>query len=104
VAKKTGKDSVANPNLKAVNLNTTIANNVMTLERTKMRIMGFRPRMEGQATLDGKLNLRFRLGLPPFGVIGIPMTVTGTMENPNVQMRKGKEEDELEETEEEEDG
>jgi AsmA protein len=104
VANKTGKDSVANPNLKAVNLNTTIANNVMTLERTKMKIMGFRPRMEGQATLDGRLNLRFRLGLPPFGVIGIPMTVTGTMENPNVQMRKGKEEDELEETEEEEDG
>jgi AsmA protein len=104
VANKTGKDSMANPNLKAVNLNTTIANNVMTLERTKMKIMGFRPRMEGQATLDGRLNLRFRLGLPPFGVIGIPMTVTGTMENPNVQMRKGKEEDELEETEEEEDG
>jgi len=104
VAKKTGKDSVANPNLKAVNLNTKIANNVMTLERTKMKIMGFRPRLEGQATLDGKLNLNFRLGLPPFGIIGIPMTITGTMENPKVEMRKGKEEDELEETEEEKEG
>lgn len=99
VAKKAGRDSLNNPNLKAVNLNTTIANNIMTLERTRMRIMGFRPRLEGQATLDGRLNLRFRLGLPPFGIIGIPMTITGTMENPNVQMRKGKEEDELEETE-----
>jgi AsmA protein len=104
VAKKTGKDSVANPNLKAVNLHTKIANNVMTLERTKMKIMGFRPRLEGQATLDGKLNLNFRLGLPPFGIIGIPMTITGTMENPKVEMRKGKEEDELEETEEENEG
>ena len=101
VAKKTGKDSVANPNLKAVNLHTKVANNVMTLERTKMKIMGFRPRLEGQATLDGKLNLKFRLGLPPFGIIGIPMTITGTMDNPKVEMRKGKEEDELEETEEE---
>ncbi len=100
VAKKTGRDSVGNPNLKAVNLNTTIANNVMTLERTRMRIFGFRPRLEGQATLDGRLNLRFRLGLPPFGIIGIPMTVTGTMDNPKVEMRKAKEEDELEETEE----
>jgi AsmA protein len=101
VARKTGKDSINNPNLKAVNLNTKIASNVMTLERTKMKIMGFRPRLEGQATLDGKLNLKFRLGLPPFGIIGIPMTITGTMENPKVEMRKGKEEDELEETEEE---
>jgi AsmA protein len=102
IANKSGKDSINNPNLKAVNLNTTISNNVMTLERTKMKIMGFRPRLEGQATLDGKLNLKFRLGLPPFGIIGIPMTITGTMENPKVEMRKGKEEDELEETEEEE--
>ncbi len=100
VAKKTGKDSVSNPNLKAVNLNTKIANNIMTLERTRMKIMGFRPRLEGQATLDGRLNLRFRLGLPPFGVIGIPMTVTGTMENPKVEMRRGNEDDEVEETEE----
>jgi AsmA protein len=99
VAKTTGKDSVANPNLKAVNLNTTIANNLMTLERTKMRIFGFRPRIEGQATLDGRLNLRFRLGLPPFGIIGIPMTVTGTIENPQVHMRRGKERDMLEEEE-----
>lgn len=105
VARKTGKDSIDNPNLKAVNLNTKIANNVMTLERTKMKIMGFRPRLEGQATLDGKLNLKFRLGLPPFGIIGIPMTITGTMDNPKVEMRKGNEEDELEETEEiQEDG
>lgn len=100
VSKKTGKDSLNNPNLKAVDLNTTINNNVMTLERTRMRIFGFRPRLEGQATLDGRLNLRFRLGLPPFGIIGIPMTITGTMENPIVEMRKGKEEDELKETEE----
>jgi AsmA protein len=101
VAQKTGKDSINNPNLKAVNLNTTIANNVMTLERTRMRIFGFRPRIEGQASLDGRLNLRFRLGLPPFGIIGIPMTITGTMENPNIKMRRGKEADEIEEETEE---
>ncbi|MCU0404555.1 MAG: AsmA-like C-terminal region-containing protein, partial [Chitinophagaceae bacterium] len=103
VARKTGRDSIGNPNLKAVNLNTTIAKNIMTLERTRMKIFGFRPRIEGQASLDGRLNLRFRLGLPPFGIIGIPMTITGTMENPKVNMRKGKEEDELEETEDQED-
>jgi AsmA protein len=103
VSNATGRDSLNNPNLKSVSLNTSIANNIMTLERTKMRIFGFRPRLEGQVSLDGKLNLQFRLGLPPFGIIGIPMTISGTSEKPVVQMRKGKETDELNETEEDED-
>jgi AsmA protein len=103
VSKATGKDSMDNPNLKKVDITTSIANNVMTIQRTKMRIFGFRPRMEGQVILDGKLNLQFRLGLPPLGIIGIPMSITGTSENPIVKMRKGKDEDELDETEDEKD-
>jgi AsmA protein len=63
-----------------------------------MRIAGFRPRFEGQVSLDGKLNLQFRLGLPPLGIFGIPMTITGTQENPKVHLGKGKKEDELKET------
>jgi AsmA protein len=97
VSKATGKDSVNNPNLKAVVVKSSIANNIITIERTKMKIFGFRPRIEGQTSLDGKLNLRFRLGLPPFGLIGIPMTITGTSDHPIVKMSKGKEADELEE-------
>ena len=95
VSKATGKDSINNPNLKAVVLKSSIKNNIITLKRTKMRVFGFRPRIEGQTSLDGKLNLRFRLGLPPLGIIRIPMTITGTAENPIVKMRKGKESDEL---------
>ncbi|OFY39230.1 MAG: hypothetical protein A2X18_04210 [Bacteroidetes bacterium GWF2_40_14] len=98
VSKATGRDSLKNnPNLKAVLIKTTIANNIMTIERTKLKIFGFRPRFEGQASLDGKLNIKFRLGLPPLGIVGIPMTITGTMDNPKVNMRRGKEEDLLEE-------
>jgi len=37
------------------------------------------------------------LGLPPFGIIGIPMTITGTNDKPVVKLRRGKEADELEE-------
>jgi AsmA protein len=102
VSKATGKDSLNNPRLKAVVVKTSIANNIITIERTKMKVLGFRPRIEGQASLDGKLNLRFRLGLPPFGVIGIPMTVTGTSDNPIVKMRKGNEQDMLAEEEDKE--
>jgi len=100
ISKATGKDSLSNPNLKSVIINTKIADNIIKIERTKMRILGFRPRFEGEASLDGKLNINFRLGLPPFGVIGIPLTITGTMENPIVEVRKGREEDKLDEEEE----
>lgn len=99
VAKTTGKDSINNPDLKAVVMKSSIANNILTIERTRMKVFGFRPRIEGQASLDGKLNLRFRLGLPPFGALGIPMTITGTGANPIVEIRRGKEADELEEVE-----
>ncbi len=102
VSKASGKDSINNPDLKKVNIKTTIANNIITIERTKMKVFGFRPRVEGQTSFDGKLNLKFRLGLPPFGILGIPMTVTGTSAHPIVKLHKGKETDKLEETVDEE--
>ena len=69
-----------------------------------MRVAGFRPKLEGQMRLDdGRLNMRFRLGLPPLGIFGIPMTVTGTRDNPIVKLRRGKKADELEEDPEEAD-
>lgn len=101
VSKATEKDSINNPELSQVNIKTRIANNIITLERTKMKIFGFRPRFEGQVSFDGKLNLTGRLGLPPFGILGIPFTVTGTQDNPAVQLRRQKDTDQLEETTEE---
>ena len=100
VSKATNKDSINNPSLEGVNIKSTIANNIINIERTKMRVFGFRPRFEGQVSFDGKLNLKFRLGLPPLGIFGIPMTITGTQDNPIIKMRKGSETDQLEETEE----
>jgi AsmA protein len=99
VGKETGRDSLGKGgDVSKVDIKTTIANNIITIERTKMRIAGFRPRFEGQVSLDGKLNLQFRLGLPPLGIFGIPMTITGTQENPKIHMGKGKKEDEIKET------
>ncbi|HMP94951.1 MAG TPA: AsmA-like C-terminal region-containing protein, partial [Phnomibacter sp.] len=95
VGKATGKDSLNNPNLKAVVINSQIANNIITLPRTRMRVFGFRPGMEGQIGLNGSLNLQFRLGLPPFGILGIPMSITGTSDKPLVKLRRSRPEDEL---------
>ena len=55
-----------------------------------MKLAGFRPRFENQVSFDGKLNLSGRLGLPPFGIIGIPFSVTGTQDKPVVKLRKQK--------------
>ena len=95
VSRATNRDSLNNPDLSQVVIRSTIANNMITIPRTKMRIFGFRPRVEGQVGFDGRLNLRFRLGLPPFGIFGIPMTITGTSDHPNVRIRKGQETDQL---------
>jgi AsmA protein len=101
VGKQTGRDSLGGKNdVSKVDIKSTIANNIITIERTKMRMAGFRPRFEGQVSFDGKLNLKFRLGLPPLGIFGIPMTITGTQDKPIVHLGKGKKEDELKETEE----
>lgn len=102
VGKTTGHDSLAKGDVSKVDIKTTIANNIITIEQTKMRMAGFRPKFSGQVSLDGKLNLQFRLGLPPFGIFGIPMTVTGTQENPKIKLGRAKKEDELKETTDEE--
>jgi AsmA protein len=98
VGKQTGHDSLAKPSdVSKVDIKTSIANNIITIERTKMRVAGFRPRFEGQVDFNGNMNLKFRLGLPPFGIFGIPMTITGTQDKPNVHLGHGKKEDELKE-------
>ena len=93
VSRQTGKDSINNPSLAKVDIKTTIKNNIITIERFKFRVAGFRPRIEGQTSFDGRLNIKMRLGLPPLGIIGIPMRITGTQENPRVKLGKGDKED-----------
>jgi AsmA protein len=97
VSKATNRDSLSNPDVSEVQIKTTIANNIINVERFKMRVAGFRPRFEGQVSFDGHLNLKGRLGLPPFGLFGIPLSVTGTQEKPKVALKRNKE-GKLEET------
>ncbi|WP_421942815.1 AsmA family protein [Pedobacter sp.] len=98
VSKATKRDSLTNPDLSDVQVKSTIKNNIITIEQTKMKVAGFRPRFEGQVSFDGRLNLSGRLGLPPFGLFGIPLSITGTQEKPIVKLKRNKE-GKLEETE-----
>jgi len=98
VGSKTDHNGLDTGDVSKVNVETTIANNIITIKRTKVRMSGFRLRMEGQVSFDNQLNLQFRLGLPPFGIFGIPMHITGTQANPKIHMGSAKKEDELKET------
>lgn len=97
VSRATKRDSLCNPDVSEVNIKSKINNNIIYIERFKMRIAGFRPRFEGQVSFDGRLNMSGRLGLPPFGIFGIPLSITGTQENPKVVLKRNKE-GKLEET------
>jgi AsmA protein len=100
VSEKTGKEAINNPDLSKVDIKTTIKNNLITIERFKFKVAGFRPRMEGQTSFDGALNIKMRLGLPPLGIIGIPMKITGTKDDPKVSF--GRQSEDLKETQYEE--
>lgn len=100
VSKKTGKEAINNPDLSKVDIKTTIKNNLITIERFKFKVAGFRPRIEGQTSFDGALNIKMRLGLPPLGIIGIPLKITGFKDNPKVSF--GRQSEDLKETQYEE--
>ena len=97
VSAKTENPDIKDPDISKVDIKTTIKNNLVTIERFKFKVAGFRLRFEGQTSLDGKLNLKMRIGLPPLGIIGIPIKVLGTQENPDIKL--GRKSEDLEETE-----
>jgi AsmA protein len=101
ISKTTDHESIKNPELSKVDIKSTVKNNIITIERFKFKFAGFRPRIEGTSSLDGKLNIKMRLGLPPLGIIGVPLTVTGNKDNPKVAV--GKKGQEIEETQDSED-
>ena len=77
VSRQTSIGALNDPKLKEIAFKSTIDSNLIDIERFKFKVPPFRLRMEGQTSLDGKLNLQMRVGLPPFGIIGIPVRITG---------------------------
>jgi AsmA protein len=56
---------------------------------------GFRLKFGGQVSFTNQLNLDFRLGLPPLGILGIPMHIGGTEDKPKIRLGHGKKSEEL---------
>lgn len=90
IAKETDAESLEDGKLSDVEIRSSVENNVLTIERTRMKMAGFRPRFEGQVSLDGEMNIGFRLGLPPLGIIGIPLKINGTSDDFKIKLGKYK--------------
>lgn len=88
ISKTTQHEGIKNPDLSEIDIKSSVKNNIMTLEQFKFKVAGFRPKIAGQVSLDGRLNIKMRLGLPPLGIIGIPLKITGTQDKPQIKITK----------------
>jgi AsmA protein len=91
VAKKADAADLEKASFNKIAIHSSIKNNVMTITPTTMKMAGFRGKLEGQVTMDGKINIGFRLGLPPMGLINVPMKITGTADDFKITTGKFKE-------------
>jgi AsmA protein len=98
ISKGTQKEGISNPDMTKVDIKSTIKDNIVSLEQFKFKVKGIRVKISGTTAFDNKLNLKIRLGLGPLGIIGIPMKITGTMDNPKIKYGRGKESDDLKES------
>ncbi len=88
VGKSTEYDQLQDADVSGIDVKSKVENNILTIDRVRMRIAGLRPRFEGQVSLDGELNLKGRLGLPPLGIFGIPFMVSGTSDDPEIKLKR----------------
>lgn len=86
VSEKTGQSGIDNPSMQGINIVTSINNNVIQVEPFTFTVSVFRPTIKGTTSFNGLLDLRIRLGLPPGGLIGIPIVVTGTHSDPKIKV------------------
>lgn len=86
ISSKTGQDALNNPNMKGITVKTSINKNLIHIDDFTFKVASFRPTIKGTTSFDGLLDIRVRLGLPPGGLIGIPIVVTGTHEDPKIKV------------------
>ncbi|WP_281232843.1 AsmA family protein [Flavobacterium gelatinilyticum] len=86
LSSKTGQKGLDNPNMKGIEIKSSIDDNLIHVEPFTFGVAGFRPTIKGTTSFDGLLDIRVRLGLPPFGIVGFPIVVTGTHEDPKIKI------------------
>lgn len=86
ISSKTGQNGLNNPDMKGIEVKSTIDKNLINIEPFTFTVAGFKPTVKGTTSFDGLLDLRMRLGLPLFGIIGFPIVITGTHDAPKIKI------------------
>lgn len=86
ISSKTGQKGLDDPRIEGIDIKTSINNNLINIDPFTFRVAAFRPTIKGTTSFDGLLDLRMRLGLPPFGIIGFPIVIIGTHEEPKIKI------------------
>jgi AsmA protein len=81
-----GAKAFDNPDMKGVNIETHIKNNLIHVDKFTFKVSILRPTVSGTTSFNGLLDLRIRVGILPGGLIGFPIVVTGTHEKPKVKI------------------
>lgn len=81
-----GAKAFDNPDMKGVNIETHIKNNLIHVDKFTFKVSILRPTISGTTSFNGLLDLRVRVGILPGGLIGFPIVVTGTHEKPQVKI------------------
>lgn len=86
IGDKVGADAFNNPDMKGVNIETHIKDNLIHIEEFTFKVSVLRPTISGTTSFNGLLDILVKVGLPPAGWIGVPVVVTGTQENPKIKV------------------
>lgn len=86
IGDKVGADAFNNPDMKGVNIETHIKNNLIHIDEFTFKVSVLRPTISGTTSFNGLLDILVKVGLPPAGWIGVPVVVTGTHEKPQIKI------------------
>ncbi|MET1056359.1 MAG: AsmA-like C-terminal region-containing protein [Pedobacter sp.] len=86
IGDKVGADAFNNPDMKGVNIETNIKDNLIHIKEFGFKVSVLRPAISGTVSLNGLLDVLVKVGLPPAGWIGVPVVVTGTQEKPQIKV------------------
>jgi len=81
-----GAEAFNNPDMKGVNIETHIKDNLIHIEEFTFKVSVLRPTISGTTSFNGLLDILVKIGLPPAGWIGVPVVVTGTQEKPKIKI------------------
>ena len=91
IGDNTGVDAFNHPDMQGVNIVTHIKDDLIHIDKFTFKVSILRPSISGTTSFNGLLDILVRVGLPPAGLIGIPVAVTGTSDKPKMKFfsRKG---------------